>query len=169
MLSAFGADVDFDEHGLTVRGTNMITGVDLDLRGASELTPVVAAVAALAAVPLTCTVSPTSAATRPTGWPRWRPNSSAWAAVRQTEDGLTIHPRLLGGTQWQTYADHRMAQAGALLGLVVPDIELDDIGCSKTMPEFADLWLAMVDASKPGPDSGEALVSAAQARDEMAA
>ena len=78
--------------------------------------------------------------------------------VRQTEDGLTIHPRLLGGAQWQTYADHRMAQAGALLGLVVPDIELDDIGCtSKTMPEFADLWLAMVDASNPSPDSGEAV------------
>ena len=48
MLNAFGADVDFDEHGLTVRGTNEITGVELDLRGASELTPVVAAVAALA-------------------------------------------------------------------------------------------------------------------------
>jgi 3-phosphoshikimate 1-carboxyvinyltransferase len=80
--------------------------------------------------------------------------------VRQTEDGLTIHPRLLGGARWRTYADHRMAQAGALLGLVVPDIELDDIDCtSKTMPEFADLWLAMVDASTPSSDSGEAASS----------
>ena len=81
VLSAFGADVDFDEHGLTVRGTNKITGVDLDLRGASELTPVVAAVAALATGTSHCTASPTSAATRPTGWPRWRPNSTAWAAT----------------------------------------------------------------------------------------
>ena len=65
-----------------------------------------------------------------------------------------------------------MAQAGALLGLVVPDIELDDIGCtSKTMPEFADLWLAMVEASNPRPGfrRGRFPVSAAQARDEMAA
>ena len=62
-----------------------------------------------------------------------------------------------------------MAQAGALLGLVVPDVELDDIGCtSKTMPEFADLWLAMVEASDPeaGFRRGRFLVSAAQARDE---
>ena len=80
--------------------------------------------------------------------------------MRQTHDGLTIHPHVLGGAQWQTYADHRMAQAGALLGLVVPDVELDDISCtSKTMPEFADLWLAMVNASTPRPDSGEAASS----------
>ncbi len=42
-----------------------------------------------------------------------------------------------------------MAHAGALLGLVVPDVELDDIGCTaKTMPEFADLWMAMLSASE---------------------
>ena len=157
VLSAFGADVDFDERGLTVHGTNEIAGVDLDLRGASELTPVVAAVAALA-----------TGASHLRGIAHIRGHETdrlaalqieldrLGAHVRQTEDGLTIHPRLLGGAQWQTYADHRMAQAGALLGLVVPDIELDDIGCtSKTMPEFADLWLAMIDASTPGPDPGE--------------
>ena len=67
------------------------------------------------------------------------------AHVSQTDDGLTIHPKLLGGAVWRTYADHRMAQAGALLGLVVPDVELDDIGCTaKTMPEFPDLWRAML-------------------------
>ena len=49
---------------------------------------------------------------------------------------------------WRTYADHRMAQAGALLGLVVPDVELDDIGCTaKTMPEFERLWPTMIDDS----------------------
>ena len=65
--------------------------------------------------------------------------------VNETHDGLTIHPRLLGGAVWRTYADHRMAQAGALLGLVVPDVIVDDIGCTdKTMPEFADLWQAMI-------------------------
>ena len=159
VLIAFGADVDFDEHGLTVRGTNEITGVELDLRGASELTPVVAAVAALA-----------TGTSHLHGIAHIRGHETDRLAaleaeldrlgshVRQTEDGLTIHPRLLGGAQWQTYADHRMAQAGALLGLVVPDIELDDIGCtSKTMPEFADLWLAMVEASNPRPDSGKAV------------
>ena len=84
--------------------------------------------------------------------------------VHETHDGLTIHPRLLGGAEWQTYADHRMAQAGALLGLVVPEVNLDDIGCTaKTMPEFADLWQAMIDGS-PRSDAGEApIVSLARA------
>jgi 3-phosphoshikimate 1-carboxyvinyltransferase len=68
--------------------------------------------------------------------------------VRQTHDGLTIHPRVLGGDLWHTYADHRMAQAGALLGLLVPEIVLDDIGCtSKTMPEFEHLWTKMINDS----------------------
>ncbi len=73
------------------------------------------------------------------------------AHVHQTSDGLVIHPRLLGGALWRTYADHRMAQAGALLGLDVPDVELDDIGCTaKTMPEFEDLWTKMItDSATP--------------------
>jgi 3-phosphoshikimate 1-carboxyvinyltransferase len=41
-----------------------------------------------------------------------------------------------------------MAQAGALLGLLVPEIVLDDIGCTgKTMPEFEQLWTKMIDDS----------------------
>ena len=69
--------------------------------------------------------------------------------VNENHDGLTIHPRMLGGAEWRTYADHRMAQAGALLGLVVPEVTLDDIGCTaKTMPEFADLWQAMISSSQ---------------------
>ena len=74
--------------------------------------------------------------------------------VRQTDDGLTIHPRILGGDLWRTYADHRMAQAGALLGLLVPEIVLDDIGCTdKTMPEFEQLWTQMISDSVQ--ESGE--------------
>ena len=65
--------------------------------------------------------------------------------MHETRDGLTIHPRLLGGATWHTYADHRLAHAGALLGLVVDDVEIDDIGCvAKTMPEFVQLWTQML-------------------------
>ena len=162
VLSAFGADVDFDERGLTVRGTNELNGIHhLNLSGASELTPVAAAVAALAR-----DTSHLHGIAHIRGHETDRLAAleteleRLGAHVRQTHDGLTIHPHVLGGAQWQTYADHRMAQAGALLGLVVPDVELDDISCtSKTMPEFADLWLAMVNASTPRPDSGEAASS----------
>jgi 3-phosphoshikimate 1-carboxyvinyltransferase len=34
-----------------------------------------------------------------------------------------------------------MAQAAAIIGLAVPDIELDDVRVvSKTLPEFVELW-----------------------------
>ena len=50
-----------------------------------------------------------------------------------------------------------MAQAGALLGLVVPEIVLDDIGCtSKTMPEFEHLWTTMINDSVQA-SAGEAI------------
>jgi 3-phosphoshikimate 1-carboxyvinyltransferase len=149
ILTAFGAETSFDERGLTVRGTDHLHGVDLDLSAASELTPVVAALAALA-----------DGTSHLRGIAHVRGHETDRLAalatelerlgshVHQTDDGLTIHPRLLGGDVWRTYADHRMAQAGALLGLVVPDVRLDDIGCTaKTMPEFPDLWQAMIDAA----------------------
>jgi 3-phosphoshikimate 1-carboxyvinyltransferase len=66
--------------------------------------------------------------------------------ARETEDGLEIEPsqNLCGGL-WRTYEDHRMATAGAIIGLRVPGIEIEDITTtSKTMPEFDKLWLAMM-------------------------
>ena len=146
LLVRFGAQVELDADGLTVSGTDHLHGVDVDLRAASELTPVVAALAALA---------DHTSHIRGVGHIRGHETDRLAALetelerlgthVSQTDDGLTIHPRLLGGAVWRTYADHRMAQAGALLGLVVPDVELDDIGCTaKTMPEFAELWRAML-------------------------
>jgi len=153
ILSRFGAEAMLDEAGLTVRGTDALHGIDVDLSDASELTPVVAAVAALA-----------DGTTHLRGIGHIRGHETdrlaalatelerLGARVDQTEDGLTIHPKLLGGAEWRTYADHRMAQAGALLGLVVPDITLDDIGCTaKTMPEFADRWQSMIDSSQVEP------------------
>jgi 3-phosphoshikimate 1-carboxyvinyltransferase len=152
ILSAFGAEASFDERGLTVRGTNHLHGVDFDLSAASELTPVVAAVAALADG-----TSHLRGIAHIRGHETDRLAALATELERlgghalETDDGLTIHPKLLGGAIWRTYADHRMAQAGALLGLVVPDVQLDDIGCTaKTMPEFPDLWRSMIEVSAEG-------------------
>ncbi len=150
VLQRFGARVALRGGNLTVQGTNRIHGVDLDLRHASELTPVIAAVAALADHPTHL---------RGVGHIRGHETdrlaaleaelNRLGAHVHQTDDGLVIHPRLLGGALWRTYADHRMAQAGALIGLDVPDVELDDIDCTaKTMPEFEDLWTKMITDSK---------------------
>jgi 3-phosphoshikimate 1-carboxyvinyltransferase len=155
ILEQFGADVVLEDNVLRVTGTDHIHGVDLDLSGAAELTPVVAAIAALA-----------DDTSHLRGIAHIRGHETDRLAaleteldrlgshVSQTHDGLTIHPRILGGDLWRTYADHRMAQAGALLGLVVPEIVLDDIGCTgKTMPEFEQLWTSMINDSVPQPES----------------
>jgi 3-phosphoshikimate 1-carboxyvinyltransferase len=158
ILRHFGARVGMEGINLLVQGTDRIHGVDLDLNAAAELTPVVAAVAALA-----------DHASHLRGIAHIRGHETDRLAALQTElnrlgchvsqadDGLTIHPRLLGGDLWRTYADHRMAQAGALLGLVVPEIVLDDINCtSKTMPEFEQLWTTMINESARS-SQGEAI------------
>jgi len=136
-----------DHDGMfTVTGVDRLHGVDLDLHEASELTPVIAALAALA---------DDTSHIRGVAHIRGHETDRLAALeaeltnlgvhVSQTEDGLKIHPRLLHGGVWSTYADHRMAQAGALLGLVIDDIEIDDISVTnKTMPEFAELWAKMI-------------------------
>ena len=158
ILEDFGARVDLAGSSLSVEGTDQIHAVDLDLSASAELTPVVAAVAALA-----------DDTSHLRGIAHIRGHETDRLAaleteldrlgshVRQTHDGLTIHPRILGGDLWHTYADHRMAQAGALLGLLVPEVVLDDIGCtSKTMPEFEQLWTKMINDSVQAA-SGEAI------------
>ena len=65
--------------------------------------------------------------------------------VEETADGLIIRPRPLKGGVFRTYADHRMAQAGAVLGLAVDGIEVEDVDTTaKTMPDFAGLWNRML-------------------------
>lgn len=146
IFAKFGAEVVVADGNLTVRGTGHLHGVDLDLRAASELSPVVAAVAALA---------DHTSHLRGIGHIRGHETDRLAALeaelerlgahVSQNPDGLTIHPRLLGGDTLLTYADHRMAQAAAVIGLVVPDVVLDDVSCtSKTMPEFVQLWEQML-------------------------
>ena len=116
-----------------------------DLRGASELTPVVAALAA---------VAHDTSQLRGIGHIRGHETDRLQALtneltalgshVVQHDDGLTIHPRLLHGGEWHTYADHRMATTGALLGLAVPGVVVDDIHTtSKTLPDFPRLWESM--------------------------
>ena len=63
----------------------------------------------------------------------------------ETEDGLIIDPAPLHGGVWKAYADHRMATAGAIIGLVVPGMSVDDIGSTtKTIPDFPGMWTTML-------------------------
>jgi 3-phosphoshikimate 1-carboxyvinyltransferase len=64
--------------------------------------------------------------------------------VIEHPEALEIHPRPLHGGAWEAYADHRMATSGALAGVVVPGVTVDDIGTTaKTLPEFPELWRGM--------------------------
>ncbi|WP_246133277.1 3-phosphoshikimate 1-carboxyvinyltransferase [Mycobacterium helveticum] len=123
-------------------------GFDVDLRAVGELTPTVAALAALA--------SPGSVS-RLSGIAHLRGHETdRLAALRaeinrlggtctETPDGLVITATPLHAGTWRAYADHRMAMAGAIVGLRVPGVEVDDIGATtKTLPEFPQLWARML-------------------------
>jgi 3-phosphoshikimate 1-carboxyvinyltransferase len=132
--------------GLTVRGTGTVHGVEADLSEVGELTPVLAALAALADSP-----------SKFSGVAHIRAHETDRLAALATEltavgaqvaeqpDGLEITPGPLRGAVFATYDDHRMAHAAAVIGLAVPGVELSDVACtSKTLPEFPELWSAMV-------------------------
>ena len=72
------------------------------------------------------------------------------AGIVEWDDGLEITPRPMRGAAFETYADHRMAHAAAVIGLAVPGIRLSDVACtSKTMPEFPTLWRQLVEQAPP--------------------
>lgn len=152
ILERFGCLVTPEHGGLAVTGPATLAGVDVDLHDVGELTPTVAALAALADGP-----------SRLRGVAHLRGHetdrlaalatelSALGADATETEDGLMIRPAALRGRpdrSWCAYADHRMATAGALLGLRVPGITVDDIGCtSKTIPDFPARWAELLDGT----------------------
>ncbi|MEU0095679.1 3-phosphoshikimate 1-carboxyvinyltransferase [Kribbella sp. NPDC006257] len=146
IFSRFGAEVSLGADGLTVRGTGRIAGVDLDLSEVGELTPVLAAIAVLADGP---SYLRGIAHLRNHETDRLAALETEFNAlggdVNQTADGLEIRPKPLHGGLFGTYHDHRMAHAAAVVGLAVDGVAIENIGTTaKTMPEFPDLWSALV-------------------------
>ncbi|MCB5291454.1 3-phosphoshikimate 1-carboxyvinyltransferase [Arthrobacter sp. SO3] len=144
ILTTMGATVTLADGTLTVTGGPEINGADFD--GTSELAPTVAALCALATGP-----------SRLGGIAHLRGHETDRLAAlvaeinrlggdaEETPDGLIIRPVPLHGGVVHSYADHRMATAGAILGLAVPGIEVEDIETTaKTMPDFPQLWEAML-------------------------
>ncbi|WP_031937400.1 3-phosphoshikimate 1-carboxyvinyltransferase [Prescottella defluvii] len=157
ILTEMGADVSLDDGVLSVTGPTSLRGIDIDLHDIGELTPTVAALAALAEGP-----SVLRGIAHLRGHETDRLAALATeinnlgGAVTETDDGLRIEPRPLHGGQWQSYADHRMATAGAIVGLVVDDVRIEDVGTTaKTLPGFENLWAAMLDAAESTPGTAE--------------
>ncbi|HOW95374.1 MAG TPA: 3-phosphoshikimate 1-carboxyvinyltransferase, partial [Mycolicibacterium fallax] len=64
---------------------------------------------------------------------------------REIPDGLVITAGPLHGGTWHSYADHRMATAGAIIGLRTPGVRIEDIATTaKTLPDFPGMWTAML-------------------------
>ena len=83
--------------------------------------------------------------TKPTGLQHRPPKSTVSEGTAQTPDGLLIAAQPLGGGVWRSYADHRMATAGAIVGLAVAGVEVEDIATTaKTLPNFPQMWADML-------------------------
>jgi len=150
----FGGTIARDQLGLTIDGGagivggQPIRGVSLDLSTGGELAPALIALAALATTPSTFT-----------GIAHLRGHETDRLRALVTEinrlggnaselpDGIRLEPAPLHGGVWQSYHDHRMATAGAIIGLAVNGVEVDDIGTTaKTLPDFPAMWTAMLDS-----------------------
>lgn len=149
LLARMGCDVRLDESGLTVRGPGRLQGLDVDLHDVGELAPVVAALCALAETP-----------SRLRGIAHLRGHETdrlealtteltrLGGDVREKADGLRIKPAPLHGAVVETYDDHRIATAAAVLGLAVPGVLVEDVGTTeKTLPAFVTRWDLMLDRS----------------------
>ena len=135
---------------LSVTGPARYSGFDMDLHEVGELAPSMAALAALAEE---------GSVSRLTGIAHLRGHETDRLTALRTEinslggdcaedpDGLVITARPLHGGVWHSYADHRMAMAGAIVGLRVPGVEVEDIGTTaKTLPAFPEMWAGMLAA-----------------------
>lgn len=149
ILPQMGATAELADGVLTVTGGESIRGGTF--ADTSELAPTVAALCALAGSPslLTGIAHLRGHETDRLAALKTEINSLG-GKVTETADGLSIDPAPLHGGVFGTYADHRMATAGAILGLVVPGVVVEDIAAtSKTMPEFAQLWTVLVAGTEP--------------------
>lgn len=153
-LPLFGARVSTDERGLTVdggpglRGGQRIPGVTLDLSSGGELAPALIALAALADGP-----------SEFHGIAHLRGHETDRLAALVTElnrcgghatelpDGIRVEPATLHAGEWRTYHDHRMATAGAIIGLAVDGVDVENIATTtKTLPDFPAMWAEMLRA-----------------------
>jgi len=146
ILTLMGCQVDLTSDGLRVTGTGELRGIDHDLHDIGELTPAVAALCAFASTP-----SHLRGVAHIRGHETDRLAALATelgglgADVTEHPDGLSLRPAPLHGGVFHTYADHRMAHAGVIVGAGVDGVLVQDVATTaKTFPGFADVWSGLV-------------------------
>ncbi|MEF2527104.1 MULTISPECIES: 3-phosphoshikimate 1-carboxyvinyltransferase [Streptomyces] len=146
IFTEMGGSCEVTDAGLVFTGSGKIHGIDVDLGEVGELTPGIAAVAALADSPSTL---------RGVAHLRLHETDRLAALtaeinglggdVTETADGLHIRPRPLHGGVFRTYDDHRMATAGAVIGLAVEGVQIENVATTaKTLPDFPTMWADML-------------------------
>ena len=161
LLPEFGGSVEVRDGALTVTGTGTLRGARIHMPDAGELSPTLVGLAALAALPKPDGTPGEGSEITGIGHTRHHETDRIAALVTEINalggraeelaDGIAIHPAPLHGGLWHAYADHRIATTGALIGLIVPGVSVDDIGCtSKTLPEFPELWRDMLRGADEG-------------------
>jgi 3-phosphoshikimate 1-carboxyvinyltransferase len=146
LLEQMGATVSLGGTELTVAGSDRVGPLIADLHDVGELAPVLAALCALA-----------DGESHLSGIAHLRGHETDRLAalrtelralgsdVSETDDGLQIRPAPLHSGTWHSYADHRMATAGAVIGLAVAGVEVQDIDCTtKTLPDFPGMWARLL-------------------------
>jgi len=146
ILTTMGCEVDLVDEGLRVTGSGTLLGIDVDLHDVGELTPAVAALCALADGP---------SHLRGIGHIRHHETDrlaalatelgALGADVTEHADGLSLRPAPLHGGVFHTYADHRMAHAGVIIGAAVDGIAVQNVATTaKTFPDFAGFWTGLI-------------------------
>ena len=148
IFTKMGAKVELNASGLTITGSGKIDGIDIDLGDVGELTPSIAAVASLATTP---------SALRGISHLRLHETDrlSALAneinnlggSVTEGPGDLIIKPSKMNASQiFRSYEDHRMATAGAIIGLAVEGVIVENIETTrKTLSDFPGMWQGMLD------------------------
>jgi 3-phosphoshikimate 1-carboxyvinyltransferase len=139
VLEQMGCAVTEVPGAIRVSGPEHLQGIDIDMSDISDTSMTLAAIAPFAETPTTIRGIASS---------RVKETDRVTATVTELRrlgvkvdehpDGMTIYPcPKIQPAQIQTYDDHRMAMAFALVGLKVPGIKIENPGCvAKTFPEY---------------------------------
>jgi len=139
VLTQMGCEVTEGKNSIRVTGPDKILGVDVDMSDISDTAMTLAAIAPFAETPTTIRGIASS---------RFKETDRISATITELRrmgvqvdeypDGMMIYPcKNIRSARIQTYDDHRIAMAFALIGLCIPGVEIQNPNCvSKTFPDY---------------------------------
>lgn len=149
ILRRFGAEIRVHEDALEVEGPDRIDPVDIDLSDVGETAPTIAAISLFAEGTSTLRgIAHLRGHETDRLAALEKEISNLGGKIEQTDDGVIINPSSMHGGPFHTYHDHRMATTGAIIGLRVPEVLVENVGTTaKTLPNFPLLWASTTQGS----------------------